>query len=89
MDANYRALQLRVYDAIKWFDLAGHTFNNLQAEFRVSGLSREGGAGVVSREFLSVFTIVFNYPERCVAFVRKPQLASDSTGRSDSARFIG
>lgn len=55
---------------IKWFELAGYRFNNPQVEFRVSGLSREGGAGVVGREFLSVFTIVFNYPERRVAFIR-------------------
>src|SRR5205807_1592127 len=40
--------------SIKWFELAGYRFNNPQAEFRVSGLSREGGAGVVGREFLSV-----------------------------------
>ena len=56
--------------SIKWFELAGHRFNNPQVEFRVSGLSREGGAGVVGREFLSVFTIVFNYPARRIAFVR-------------------
>ena len=56
--------------SIKWFELAGYRFNNPQVEFRVSGLSREGGAGVVGREFLSAFTIVFNYPERRVAFVR-------------------
>ena len=56
--------------SIKWFELAGHRFNNPQVEFRVSGLSREGGAGVVGREFLSVFTIVFNYPERRIAFIR-------------------
>jgi hypothetical protein len=56
--------------SIKWFELAGYRFNNPQAEFRVSGLSREGGAGVVGREFLSVFTIVFNYPQRRVAFLR-------------------
>ena len=55
---------------IKWFELAGHRFNNPQVEFRVSGLSREGGAGVVGREFLSAFTIVFDYPERRIAFVR-------------------
>ena len=55
---------------IDWFELAGYRFKNPRAGFRVSGLSREGGAGVVGREFLSVFTVVFNYPERRIAFVR-------------------
>ena len=55
---------------IEWFELAGHRFARPRAIFRVSGLSREGGAGVVGREFLSVFKIVFNYPERRIAFVR-------------------
>ena len=55
---------------IDWFELAGHRFNNPLVGFRVSGLSREGGAGVVGREFLSVFTVVFNYPERRVAFIQ-------------------
>lgn len=55
---------------IDWFELAGHGFKNPEAGFRVSGLSREGGAGVVGREFLSVFTVVFNYPERRIAFLR-------------------
>lgn len=55
---------------VEWFELAGYRFKNPQATFRVSGLSREGGAGVVGREFLSVFTIVFNYPERRIAFIR-------------------
>jgi hypothetical protein len=56
--------------SIKWFELAGYRFNNPQVEFRVSGMSREGGAGVVGREILSVFTIVFDYSKRRVAFVR-------------------
>lgn len=55
---------------IDWFELAGYRFKNQQAGFRVEGLSREGGAGVVGREFLSVFTVVFNYPERSIAFLR-------------------
>jgi hypothetical protein len=55
---------------IDWFELAGYRFKNPRAGFRVSGFSREGGAGVVGREFLSVFTVVFNYPERNVAFLR-------------------
>lgn len=56
--------------SIEWFELAGHRFSNPKAGFRVSGFSREGGAGVVGREFLSVFTVVFNYPEKRIAFIR-------------------
>ncbi len=40
---------------------------------RASGLRAlvgEGGAEVVGREFLSVFTVVVNYPERRIAFLR-------------------
>jgi hypothetical protein len=55
---------------IEWFELAGYKFNNPEASFRVAGLSREGGAGVVGREFLSVFKIVFDYPDRRIAFIR-------------------
>ena len=55
---------------IEWFELAGYKFKNPEVGFRVSGLSREGGAGVVGRELLSVFTVVFNYPERRIAFIR-------------------
>jgi hypothetical protein len=56
--------------SLEWFELAGHRFKNPRAGFRVSGYSREGGAGVVGREFLSVFRIVFDYPRRRVAFIR-------------------
>jgi hypothetical protein len=59
-----------VTGSIDWFELAGYRFRSPNAVFRVSGLSREGGAGVVGREFLSVFTIVFNYPARRIAFIR-------------------
>jgi Aspartyl protease len=55
---------------IAWFDLAGHRFANPDAGFRLSGLSREGAAGVVGRAFLSAFEIVFDYPNRRVAFVQ-------------------
>ncbi|MDQ1590274.1 MAG: hypothetical protein QOG71_901 [Pyrinomonadaceae bacterium] len=55
---------------IEWFELAGVKFKQPQVGFRVAGLSREGGAGVVGREFLSPFTIVFNYPARRIAFIR-------------------
>jgi hypothetical protein len=56
---------------IDWFELAGHRFKNPKAGFRVAGFSREGGAGVIGREFLSVFTIIFNYPERRIAFTKQ------------------
>ncbi len=56
--------------SIEWFELAGYRFENPQAGFRISGFSREGGVGNVGREFLSVFTVVFNYPERRIAFLR-------------------
>lgn len=55
---------------LDWFELAGYKFDKPEVGFRVSGFSREGGAGVVGREFLSVFTVVFNYPERRIAFIR-------------------
>ena len=55
---------------IEWFELAGVRFKHPKAGFRVAGHSREGGAGVVGREFLSPFTIVFNYPARRIAFIR-------------------
>jgi hypothetical protein len=55
---------------IEWFELAGYKFKNPSANFRVAGFSREGGAGVVGREFLSVFKIVFDYPDRRIAFIR-------------------
>ncbi|MGA9998396.1 MAG: retropepsin-like aspartic protease [Pyrinomonadaceae bacterium] len=55
---------------IEWFELAGQRFKNPTAGFRMEGMSREGGAGVVGRDFLRDFTIVFNYPERRIAFIR-------------------
>jgi len=55
---------------IEWFELAGMRFRNPRVGFRIAGRSREGGAGVIGREFLSPFTIVFNYPARRIAFIR-------------------
>jgi hypothetical protein len=52
---------------IAWFELAGRRFNNPDAGFRVEGMSREGGAGVVGREFLAGATVIFDYPARRVA----------------------
>jgi hypothetical protein len=58
--------------SLQWFELAGYRFKNPGAYFRVSGAGyeAEGVAGVVGREFMKPFTIVFNYPERRIAFVR-------------------
>jgi predicted aspartyl protease len=57
---------------LRWFELAGYRFKNPGAYFRVAGTGyeAEGVAGVVGREFMKPFTIVFNYPERRVAFIR-------------------
>jgi hypothetical protein len=55
---------------IEWFELAGYRFKNPTVGFRTSGQSREGGAGVVGREFLAPFKIVFDYPDRRIAFIR-------------------
>jgi hypothetical protein len=58
--------------SIEWFQLAGHRFHNPVAEFGVGGegLEMEGRAGVVGRDFMVPFTIVFNYSERRIAFIR-------------------
>ena len=55
---------------IEWFEIAGQRFKNPAAGFRTEGMSREGGAGVVGRDFLRDLTVVFNYPERRIAFLR-------------------
>ncbi|HEY0383501.1 MAG TPA: retropepsin-like aspartic protease [Candidatus Elarobacter sp.] len=55
---------------LAWFELAGRRFAEPTVGFRVEGLSREGGAGVVGRELLSAVTVVFDYPSRRVAFLR-------------------
>jgi aspartyl protease len=58
--------------SLEWFELAGFRFNNPKVSFRVAGVGyeAEGVAGVVGRVFMRPFTIVFNYAERRVAFVR-------------------
>lgn len=58
--------------ALEWFELAGYRFKNPRASFRIAGAGyeAEGVAGVVGREFMKPFTIVFNYPERRIAFIR-------------------
>jgi len=54
---------------IEWFEIAGHRFEKPKAEFRMGGFSREGGAGVIGRDFIKPFTIVFNYPLRRIAII--------------------
>jgi len=61
--------------SLEWFELAGYKFNNPKVSFRVAGVGyeAEGVTGVVGRVFMKPFTIVFNYPERRVAFIRQDQ----------------
>jgi len=58
--------------SLEWFELAGFRFTNPKVSFRVAGVGyeAEGVTGVVGRVFMRPFTIVFNYPERRIAFVR-------------------
>src|SRR6266404_3590355 len=58
--------------SIEWFQLAGYRFQNPVAEFGVGGegLEMEGRAGVVGRDFMAPFTIVFDYAEKRIAFIR-------------------
>lgn len=58
--------------SLPWFELAGHRFEDLQVSFRIAGEGYEAEhvAGVVGRELMRPFTIVFNYPRRLIAFLR-------------------
>jgi hypothetical protein len=60
------------FGTLEWFELAGYKFKNPKVSFRIGGVGyeAEGVAGVVGREFMKPFTIVFDYPERRVAFIR-------------------
>jgi hypothetical protein len=51
-----------------WIELGGRRFTNVEAGFR-SNLTREGGAGVIGRELMAPFLVVFDYPHRRIAFV--------------------
>lgn len=58
--------------SVKWFELAGYRFQDPVAEFFSGneGKEIEGRAGIVGRDFMSPFTVVFNYPERRIALIR-------------------
>lgn len=58
--------------SLEWFELAGHRFKNPKVTFRIAGVGSEVADvdGVIGREFMSPFTIVFNYPEMRIAFLK-------------------
>jgi hypothetical protein len=60
------------FGSLEWFEIAGYKFTNPKVSFRIAGVGyeAEGVAGVVGREFMKPFTIVFDYPQRRVAFIR-------------------
>ncbi len=62
----------KLLGSLEWFELAGYKFKNPKVLFRIAdvGTEAEDVSGVVGREFMKPFTIVFNYPERHVAFIR-------------------
>lgn len=59
---------------ISWFELAGRRFERPTVRFKVpnspGARSRRGIAGFIGQEFLREFIVVFNYPERRIAFLR-------------------
>lgn len=61
-----------VLGSLEWFEIAGYRFTNPKVSFRIAGAGYEAEdvAGVVGRQFMKPFTIVLNYPERRVAFIR-------------------
>jgi hypothetical protein len=62
----------KLLGSLEWFELAGYTFKNPKVSFRLTGEGYEAQdlAGVIGREFMEPFTVVFNYPERRIAFIR-------------------
>ncbi len=58
--------------SLDWFELAGYKFDNPKVAFRIAGVGyeAEGLAGVVGRQFMQRFTMVFDYSKRRIAFVR-------------------
>jgi hypothetical protein len=61
--------------SLEWFELARFRFENPRVSFRVAGVGyeAEGVTGVIGRVFMKPFTIIFDYPQRRVAFVRQTQ----------------
>lgn len=54
---------------LEWFELAVRRWERPLVEFRTGGFSRESGAGVIGREFLRAFTVVFDYPHLRLALL--------------------
>lgn len=57
---------------LEWFELAGYKFEEPKVAFRIAGVGyeAEGVDGVVGRQFLQRFTVVFDYGKRRIAFIR-------------------
>ncbi|UCE60986.1 MAG: retropepsin-like domain-containing protein [Phycisphaerales bacterium] len=59
---------------VEWFELAGHRFEEPVVVF---GLSDQGASsghrslGTIGLEFLEPFVVVFNYPDKKIAFVKR------------------
>ena len=59
---------------IAWFELGGHRFQNPIAGFGLPAMDPVtgetlGADGIIGREFLRQFMVVFNYSQRKIAFV--------------------
>jgi hypothetical protein len=60
---------------IAWFELAGHRFEKPLVMFSQSNtgpLASRYLVGNIGQDFLAPFTMVFNYPELKIAFIKKP-----------------
>lgn len=58
--------------SLEWFELAGYKFKRPRAEFGIGGegFEMEGRAGNIGQDFMSAFTVVFDYSHKRVAFIR-------------------
>jgi hypothetical protein len=58
--------------SIGWFELAGYKFDQPKVAFRIAGVGYEaaGVDGVVGRQFMQRFTLVFDYSKRRIALIR-------------------
>jgi hypothetical protein len=65
---------------LAWIEFGGRRFDNVDAVFRRTR-SREGAAGVIGRELMKPFLIVFDYPNQRIAFIPREKLRV-STGCS-------